>query len=306
MNGKSQGEVILFPKTIDYYQLELTKLLETEAYSEAVRLLSFLESCRTADPRINDEWKMLLHWLKTEFPESAQGQSEAEDGAPDGEEDLLRASVSAKASKDKQYANKLLEMLSYASVDKQLIALDQLAYVGDEGIAEGLKRRLHDAPLHPFVSFKLLQTLAKLGAAGEVTFGKLGEIVTVDIERTPLSPDQFPEPLPSVSDRVHANAETEDPTVSLFAKTTWEEFLSYIYGTSSYLELNGIGETELDIWASALHAVVAHTMYGLDSPEEIQDLYGITEPLLPAWQKCYQALSGYFQARGGFAFELDK
>src|SRR5690606_7074905 len=163
----------------------------TEAYGEAAQLLLFLLGCQIKDIRIRTEWRTLLHFLQAEFPESVQMVTDPE-GASDEEEELMRASVSAKASKDTQYANKLLETLSYSSIAKQLIALDQLAYMDEVNVTESLKQRLHELQLHPFVSFKLLQTLAKLGATGEVTFAKLGEIVTVDIERTPLTPEQFP------------------------------------------------------------------------------------------------------------------
>jgi hypothetical protein len=299
MNGKQQGEVILFPKTIDYYQIELTKLLETEAYSEAIRLLEFLVDCKTGDGGTDEEWRTLLDWLRGEFPDAVPARGPDEEEVPVGEEELLRQHVCAKISQDKQYVNRLLGSLQHASMDKQMLALEQLAYTEGDGVAEELQRRLLDTQLHPFVSFKLLQTLSKLGVVGEVTFGKLGEIVTVDVERTPLSPDQFPEPLPWVSDRVQKTAETDDPTISYFAKQTWEEFLMYAYGASVYRDLLTIGEQELDIWASALHAAVAQAMYGSGIADELQDRYGITELLLPGWKRAYESLSGFFRDSAG-------
>ncbi|MCI3923585.1 hypothetical protein MO973_25500 [Paenibacillus sp. TRM 82003] len=278
----------------------MTKLLESEAYGEAVRLLEFLVDCKTDDGRANEEWRTLRDWLKSEFPRAAERtDNEAEDGEPQGEEDLLRRSVNEKTAHDKQYVNRLLASLSQATSDKQLLALDQLAYIDDESIVPELLKRLHDAQLHPFVSFKLLQTLARLGATGEATFARLGEIVTVELERTPLSSDRFPEPLPLVSERVHQVAEVDDPTVSYFAKQTWDEFLSYAYGTALYRDMLGMGDQELDIWASALHAAVAQAMYGSAEAEQLKDRYGITELLLPRWDRAYGALSRFFRDSAG-------
>lgn len=301
MNRKrqGQGELILFPKTIDYYQIELTKLLEAESYGEAVRLLEFLVECRTDDGRTNEEWRTLRDWLKTEFPLASERGEAEQDDVPPGEEELLRRRVAEKSAADKQYVNRLLASLAQATLDKQLLALDQLAYIEDEGIAPELLKRLHDSQLHPFVSFKLLQTLTRLGATGEATFARLGEIVTVELERTPLSPEQFPEPLPFVSERAHQIAEVDDPTVSYFAKQTWEEFLSYAYGTALYRDMLGMSEQELDVWASALHAAVAQAMYGSGNAEEWKDRYGITEMLLPGWDRAYESLSRFFRDCAG-------
>ncbi|WP_309120335.1 hypothetical protein [Paenibacillus sp.] len=299
MDGKSRGELILFPKTIDYYQIELTKLLEKEAYGEAIRTLEFLVSCRTDDGRTNEEWSTLLEWLRTEFPDAARADEDGDDEDPIAEADLLRSRVSQKAARDKQYAKRLLESLSRGSLEAQLHALEQLALLDDESAAGTLLKKLSDPQVHPFVAFKLLQTLAKLGIEGEATFGKLGEIVTVDIERTPAGPDRFPEPLPFVADRVREMAETDDPTISIFAKQTWEEFLIYVYGTTLYNGMHEMDEQGLDVWASALHTAVAHAMYGGGTAEELQDRYGITDSLLPAWEGAYASLAKFFRDVSG-------
>jgi hypothetical protein len=306
MDGKSRGELILFPKTIDYYQIELTKLLEKEAYGEAIRTLEFLVECRTDDGRANEEWSTLLEWLRSEFPDAARAadggdpEDEAYGNEPDvAEADLLRGRVTAKASRDKQYAKRLVESLSRGAPEAQLHALEQLGHLEDESVAGALLKKLAEPQLHPFVAFKLLQTLAKLGIEGEATFAKPGEIVTVDIERTPSGPDRFPEPLPFVSDRVREMAEIDDPTIPVFAKQTWEEFLTYAYGSALYRGMHEMDEPALDVWASALHTAVAHAMYGGDVAEELQDRYGITESLLPAWESAYAALAKFFRDVSG-------
>ncbi|WP_274366265.1 hypothetical protein [Paenibacillus thermotolerans] len=301
MNGEKQGEVILFPKTLDYYQIQLTKMLETERYGDAIMLLKFLLDCKTGDPRAEKEWGTLLEWLRVQFPGAEdltpeQNKPIAEDDAGEAEEDMVRRTVSAKASNDKMYINRLLGAINHASVDKQMLALDQLAYVEDADIAEQLLQKLHSSQLHPFVAFKLLQTLCKLGAQGETSFGKLGEIVTVDIEKTPLFFDQFPSPLPEVSDRVQHTAEVNDPTLSYFAQQTWREYLTYCYGNAIYQEMVRMPEEQIDVWAAALHAAVAESMYGEDAAAaEAADLYGITERLIPYWQRACRHLKLFFK-----------
>jgi len=298
MNGKREGDLILFPKSIDYYQIELTKLLEKEAYGEAIRMLEFLVSCRTDDDRSIEEWTTLLGWLRTEFPDAADEAGESDDDGP-GEEELLKRYVAAKASQDKRFVKRLLDTLAHAPLDRQLLALDQLAHIEEDDVADRLKEKLLDPQLHPFVGFKLLQTLAKLGASGETTFGKLGEIVTVDVERTPLSADQFPEPLPLVVERVQQMAETDDPTVSYFAQQTWEEFLTYVYGTSTYRDMVGMDEQMLDVWAAALHGAVSKAMYGTSDPDDLKDRYGITESLEPSWERAAASIAEFFRDGAG-------
>lgn len=298
MNGSKQGEIILFPKTLDYYQIQLTKMLEAEAYGDAIRLLKFLLDCKTEDPRTDKEWATLLEWLRAQFPDAEDEQ--AEDESDDGEDEMLRRTVNVKSTNDRMYVKRLLDAINDPSMDKQMLALDQLAYVDDPTVGEQLMHKLHSYSLHPFVVFKLLQTLSKLGVQGETTFGKLGEIITVDIERTPVGPEQFPSPLPEVSERVQQIAEVNDPTLSYFAQQTWQEFLSYCYGNSVYRELSELSEEQIDVWAAALHTTVAEAMYGNDVPgAEAADMYGITELLCPSWERACEQLRRFFRDGGG-------
>ena len=94
-------------------------------------------------------------------------------------------------------------------------------------------------------------------------------------------------------------AEVDDPTIPVFAKQTWEEFLTYAYGTALYRGMHEMDEHALDVWASALHTAVAHAMYGGGVAEELQDRYGITESLLPAWEDAYSSLEKFFRDVSG-------
>jgi len=128
----SKDNVVLLPKTVDYYQMELTRMLETERYGQAMELLRFLLRCQTDDERSRDEWGSLLDWLSTMFPDHADGTrpDAGEWEEEETENDLRRNHVLQKAAADRAYADKLLEALRQpVSPEKQFMALEQLVYV---------------------------------------------------------------------------------------------------------------------------------------------------------------------------------
>ena len=100
----SRNNVILFPKTHDYYQIELTRMLESERYGEAIALLQFLLTCDGEDARIREEGDALLQWLVSAFPEAERDareldipeglagwtKSTAEEESEETEQDILR------------------------------------------------------------------------------------------------------------------------------------------------------------------------------------------------------------------------
>lgn len=78
MRAGEKGNVILLPRTIDYYQMRLTRLLETDRFAEAAELLRFLLQCRTDDERTVEEWRMLLEWMESQRLNMSAGP----DGVP--------------------------------------------------------------------------------------------------------------------------------------------------------------------------------------------------------------------------------
>ena len=58
------SNIFLLPNTIDYYQFQITELLERERYGEAKELLKFLLDCRTSETETMEEWRALLDWLE--------------------------------------------------------------------------------------------------------------------------------------------------------------------------------------------------------------------------------------------------
>lgn len=271
-NGKQN--LILFPKTVDYYQIELTRMLETERYSEAIDLLSFLLQCQADDEAAVQEWKALHQWLIESYPSLIEAGREEEET----EASLLKQRILAKAGEDQNYAKSLLDvLLQDPSVDHKLVALEQLAYIDHPNISDTLKRWVENVELHPVVQFKVLQTLKTRGAAGPIKLDKSGETVNVNIEDTPMSFEQFAPVFMEIRDRVHEISEVNQPALSYFAEQTWKEFLYYIYGTSVYRQLLKEEETGICVWSAALHLAVVKAMMGSASDAEIMEYYGITD-----------------------------
>ncbi|MFB6363712.1 hypothetical protein ACFCP7_06555 [Paenibacillus elgii] len=293
MSGQTHDNVILFPKTVEYYQFELTRLLEAERYGEAMKLLRFLLACQSEDNRAREEWQSLLDWLQVMFPDLALGQEDESQEL--SEADLLRQHLHAKGEQKGDYAKRLLAGLrEQRAVDKQLLALDQLAFLEDEAIDEELIGWLkEDAGRHPLIQFKALQTLRKRGATGSVTLHKNGEAAVVEIEDTPEAFDQFPSQIQEIINRVQEISETQHPALSYFASETWNEFLAFIYGTSAYRQMLRQDPACVDVWAAALHLTLLEQVFEGGDKAELFELYGITSNLTFQWEQAYRMMQQF-------------
>jgi len=275
----SNDKVILLPKTIDYYQEELTRMLETERFSEAIELLTFLLECRSDDPQTSDEWHTLLAWLQSSFSSLTEheGGSDEED-VEITEQDLHKQRFYSKMSEDPGYVKKLLEtLLSNPDLEQKMIALEQLAVAEHPNIDDTLKRWVEQVELHPLVQYKVLQTLRARGATGLVHLNRGGEQIELDIAETPLDMIHYAPRIQEVMDRVRAVSEQEHPSLVFFADHMWKEFLAFIYGTSIYKSLIAMEEDETDVWAAALHNAVVESMNGNIHKEDVLDFYQIPE-----------------------------
>lgn len=294
-----RDNVVLFPKTIEYYQYELTKLLEGERYGEAIRLLRFLLACRVDDDRSREEWQSLLQWLEMMFPELTSMGLASMPAGLEGEEEvtesgLLRRSVQNKAKQQSDYAEKLLAMLDAGErSDKLQLALDQLAYLDHPRIDEALLGWLARETLHPLVQFKALQVLKLRGVKEQVKLMRGGEEVVLDIEDTPSGPDEFPWQIREMIARVQEISETTHPALSYFAQETWNEFLAFIYGTSTYAQLLRQEPGCVDVWASALHLMLLDKLFGGGNKEELLEMYGITSELEFQWEQAYRVMQQF-------------
>ncbi|MEX1029560.1 MAG: hypothetical protein WDZ91_05890 [Paenibacillaceae bacterium] len=300
IDSTRKDNVILLPKTIDYYQEELTHLLETEKYEEAVQLLNFLLQCRNDDLQTSEEWNALLGWLKSTFTEYSELDVPPEpDSATDDEEewtetDLHKKRFYTKMSEDPNYVKKLLEtILSDPRLDKKMVALEQLVIADHPQINDTLVRWLEQVDLHPFVQFKVLRTLRERQCTGTVNIQRCGEQVDIDIAATPLQIEQYPIGVQRVIHRIQEVSEVHHPNLTYFVEHTWQEFLAYIYGTSVYKPLQQMDEEDIDVWAAALHQAVVETMTGTTDDETINASYNLNAHKHAQMEHAYERIKSF-------------
>ncbi|SFK70676.1 hypothetical protein SAMN03159341_101189 [Paenibacillus sp. 1_12] len=289
MSEKPNENVILFPKTVEFYQFELTRMLETERYGEAIQLLGFLLTCHHQDARIEEEWQALLEWLQTMFPEEVFTPGEEEEDLTEME--LLRQHLSVKAKADSGYAEKLLALLQQPqSIENQLLALDQLAFIEHPAIDSKIIEWLTAHEQHPLIQYKGLQTLKLRGATGPITLDKHGESITVDVEDTPKSFEDFPSPMNEIMERFQEMSQISQPALFYYAQETWNEFLAYIYGTATYGQMLRLDRAGIDVWAAALHFVMLEKVFNSGTKDDVLELYGITNDLMFQWEQSYRII----------------
>lgn len=293
-----QEKVVLLPKTIEFYSVELTKMLETERYIEAIKLLQFLIGCKGGDPQTEQEWQNLLDWLLTMFPEGRFTDSDSmqsiEEEEASSEQELFRELVKEKEGQDSGYANKLLAMLQNgAAPEKQMLALEQLIYIEKAEVDDALKQWLQKEKLPPYVQFKGLQALKARGCRGPLQITKLGVPITVELEDTPADFDLFPGSITEIKDRIQEISEVSEPSLSYFAGQMWNEFLAYIYGTSVYYQILKQPDEALDTWAAALHYVLVKMMMQTPDIQEIHQMYGITSQESFYWEQALRTMDQF-------------
>jgi hypothetical protein len=290
LSEKLNDNIILFPKTIEYYQFELTRMLENERYGEAIQMLRFLLTCHHQDARIQEEWHALLQWLQTMFPEEMFALDEEGDEEVT-EAELLRQHLSVKGQTDAGYAEKLMNMLRQPqSLENLLLALDQLAFMEHPAINEKLVEWITAEEQHPLLQYKVLQTLNLRGVTGPLQLTKHGETITVDVEDTPKTFEDFPSPVNEIMERFQEISHNNEPALAYFAQETWNEFLAFIYGTGQYGQMLRQEQECVDIWAAALHFVLLEKVFDGGKKDEIMDLYGITNDLVFQWEQAYRVM----------------
>lgn len=290
-NDIAKDNIILFPKTIEYYQVQLTRMLEMENYLEAIELLKFLLQCQGDDRRVFEEWKVLLEWLQTQFASLTGSEKTYE---LESEAELLSRHIQNKASQDQDYAKKLLDMLLHDETpEKKFIALDQLVYIEHPQIDETLKRWVETVDLHPLVQFKVLQTLKLREVNEDVTVNRNGELITVQVSDVPLTYEDYPEPIVQVMERVHQISEVNHPALGYFAEQTWKTFLSHIYGTNTYEHIAQQDSAGILIWAAALHYISIETMLGSIDVDETFEQYGLTPDAHFQWEQAYRLIKNF-------------
>ncbi|KQX49126.1 hypothetical protein [Paenibacillus sp. Root444D2] len=289
----SINNLILFPKTEQYYEEELTRFLKTEQYSDALQLLTFLLQFPTVDQHKTEQWEALRNWLYTMYPETMFPMTSPLEDDPEEETDLLRQYIQDKTADDGAFALKLLNMLREGTLEQQVNALEQLAFIDQSDVSDRVKEWLCEKPRHPHIQFKALQALKQMGERGFIEFPKNGEKILVEIEETPLCPEDFPSRIRDMIRRVGDISEISQPDFVYFAKQTWQEFLAYAYGTSIYTDLQKAEEGAVDVWASALHAILQEKLFGSVNREELLDNYGIVDSMKLQWKRANLVLQAF-------------
>ncbi|NOU73405.1 hypothetical protein GC098_18580 [Paenibacillus sp. LMG 31458] len=289
----SINNLILFPKTEQYYEEELTRFLKTEQYSDALQLLTFLLQFPTVDHHKTEQWEALRNWLYTMYPETMFPMTSPLEDDPEEETDLLRQYIQDKTADDDAFALKLLNMLKDGTLEQQVNALEQLAFIDQSDVSQRVKEWLCEKPRHPHIQFKALQALKQMGERGFIEFPKNGEKILVEIEETPMSPEDFPSRIRDMIRRVGDISEISQPDFVYFAKQTWQEFLAYAYGTSIYTDLQNAEEGAVDVWASALHAILQEKLFGSVNREELLDNYGIVDSMKLQWKRANLVLQAF-------------
>ncbi|MHA6533635.1 hypothetical protein [Paenibacillus sp. BAC0078] len=292
---------MLFPKTLDYYQIQLTVMLESERYGEAMELLRFLLQCQGQEERHCQEWQSLLEWLESAFPYAAHnGDAEAEGQGDEHdlqEEDMARILAKSKLEEDSEYQGKLLQrVMNEPLSESTILALEQLSYLEGSHIDEALTGWLRQAAVHPLVQFRTLQTLRRRGAQGIIGLARGTETAYVEIETVPLTNEEFPPQVSQVLERVAEQAEVHEPTLYYFAQELWGQFIMSIYGSAEYRKLLDGEDAQLDIWAGALHQMVSESLNGNRQEEETRAMYGITGSMRFQFEGAYRSLKGFVKS----------
>ncbi|MFC6331613.1 hypothetical protein ACFP56_03185 [Paenibacillus septentrionalis] len=267
----------MFPSMLDQYQVQLTQCLEREQYEEAKDLLRFLLQCQGDERQHAMEWGNLLTWLEQAFP-SSDAVDEL-DQAEDMEKQFRRAALGDYGSvSSTQATEKIMKQLQSAvAIDQQMLALERAEFIESEDLNQRLMEWLEGQQLHPALQFKALQTLKKRGVSGVVTMTRLGEVVQLEIEATPLSLNEFPDSVNAILDKAVMALEAVDVTMPILVTELWMECLHCLYGTRSYGWLLHEEHYIEDCFAAGLHTTIQLIVYGQAVEDDIREIYGITD-----------------------------
>ncbi|MCP3796196.1 hypothetical protein [Paenibacillus sp. CH40] len=287
-----ENNIVLFPKTLDYYQIQLTVMLENERYGEAMAMLRFLMQCQGQEQKQYDEWNALLQWLEAAFPQYADSGAVTDAVEEEvSEVELARRHARFKQEQDAGYSNKLLRMAMDEPLSEQtILALEQLSYLELPEIDDALLRWITEREIHPLLQFRVLQTMRRRGMEGTIEIRRGDEQAEIDIETVPLQPGDFPESIMRILERVADQTEVHEPTLFYFAQELWSQFVMAVYGTKDYRSMLVEEDGMPDIWAAALHQTVSESLNGNNNEEETRAIYGITDALRFRFEQAYRSM----------------
>jgi hypothetical protein len=295
-----KSNIVLFPASLDFYEKQLTSLIDQERYEEAYELCNWFMDISHLPPLYVKKIEALHTWLSMLLPKNEWGdnwqsrEDETVDEAQD-EQQLWLESVRTKSRNKPEYTSQLLTDLHQGSMEKQIIALEQLAYMQDEGIAIAICHWLEQEARHPFLQFRALQSLKLQNQLGKISLPREQGSLSVMIEHTPLRIEQFPSNILLVLSLLQDRGEVEQLDFIEFATQTWHEFLIFHYGTLFYRSLTEMNVKSAAIWASALQVVIADQFLQDRDRIEILARYEIGQQQIADWQTAYSILLKFIQ-----------
>lgn len=262
---------------LDQYQIQLTQYLEKEQYEEAKELLRFLLQCQGEERQHAIEWGSLLSWLEQAFPST--DYVDELDQAEDLEREFRRAALGDYGSTTSSEAsNKIMSLLhSNVSTEQHMLALERAEFVEAGELDDQLIAWLETTPMHPALQYKALQTLKKRGVIGVVSIQRLDEQVELDIEATPLTMNDYPDPVQAILDKAVSMLESLDVTMPILVTELWIECLQCLYGTRGYRWMLEEAPYIEDCFAAGLHTTIQLVVYGHAVDDDIREIYGITD-----------------------------
>lgn len=210
---------------------------------------------------------------------------------------MARILAKSKLEEDADYPDKLLKkVMNEPLSESTILALEQLSYLEGGQVDEALIGWLEQAAVHPLLQFRTLQTLRRRGAQGTIGLKRGGEVADVEIEKVPLTNEEFPPQVGQVLERVAEQAEVHEPTLYYFAQELWGQFMMSVYGSAEYRKLLEGEDEQLDIWAGALHQMVSESLNGTRQEEETRAMYGITGSMRFQFEGAYRSLKGFVKS----------
>jgi hypothetical protein len=300
---QKRTNIVLFPKTEHFYEEQLTQLLKVEQYEKAIELLSFLLQLPGVSTDKLAQWQAILVWLQTMFPEylfepsSLSSFEQDEEEELEEEDELRRQRAIEKANADSGYLDKIIEKLedSEQTFDQQLLALEQIQYAELTDHMSRLCTWLEEHERHPLLQFKCLQSLKRNGMQGELMIQRNGLQVTVEVQDTPLHEEEYPHRIKDVMLRLQVVSEVDHPDFYSFASGFWHDFIAMAFAMPIYNKMLQLDESEVDLWAAALHAALQELVFGSVDGSRIREQYAITDKQIPGWESAYFQLKDSMQ-----------
>lgn len=284
------------PKTIEYYETQLTEFLMSERYEQAAEVLRLLQHASGVDAGKRQQWAEMLTWMEMMFPELLfhSGASDSDD-QKFSEEELRYQTLSDKISQQNIKPGHLLESLRATdSPDEQLVMLERLSYSADPEAVTGIRGWLTERERNPLLQFKALQALKRLGDEEQLQLNRFGDRMLVCPADTPSEAGEIPPGIVRVFQLVKSVSDSTQPVIGDFSAQMMWDFIAISFGTSLYNEMAQAEEGQMKVWASALHVFLETHVFGGSVPDQIWEIYDVSSEQMDEWEHVYRQIECFF------------